>query len=221
MREALSRRAVAVVLVAALAAIAARVAAPAPAHVARPSAGLVCGVERWRIKTLQDRPRLISARPTTVAHLVSVPRPASVPTTVRLPAERRIYSVVAAVTLVREESDQDLHLVLQVGRNHMIAEAPNAPFCTGGATSLRKKQMRQARNAVRLCAKARVVGVAFFDYFHGQTGVAPNVIELHPILGFACLSKTGPPAPPPPPLPGKGKCAARTRRSASRRHRRT
>jgi len=23
---------------------------------------------------------------------------------------------------------------------------------------------------------------------HGQTGVAPNAIELHPILGFACLS---------------------------------
>ena len=30
--------------------------------------------------------------------------------------------------------------------------------------------------------------VAFFDFKHGQTGVAPNAIELHPILGFACLS---------------------------------
>ena len=64
------------------------------------------------------------------------------------------------------------------------------------------------RAAARVCSKARVTGVAFFDYQHGQTGVAPNAIELHPILGFACLSKTGPPAPPPPPLPGKGKCAA-------------
>jgi len=25
--------------------------------------------------------------------------------------------------------------------------------------------------------------VAFFDFFHGQTGVAPNAIELHPIWG--------------------------------------
>jgi len=33
-----------------------------------------------------------------------------------------------------------------------------------------------------------VTGVAFFDYEHGQTGVAPNAIELHPILGFRCLS---------------------------------
>jgi 2-haloacid dehalogenase len=30
--------------------------------------------------------------------------------------------------------------------------------------------------------------VAFFDFFHHQTGVAPNEIELHPILAFRCLS---------------------------------
>jgi hypothetical protein len=48
--------------------------------------------------------------------------------------------------------------------------------------------------------------VAFFDYFHGQTGVAPNAIELHPILAYTCLS--GGSAPPPrPPRPG-GRCAA-------------
>jgi hypothetical protein len=30
-------------------------------------------------------------------------------------------------------------------------------------------------------------GVAF-DFMHGQTGVAPNAIELHPILTFRSLS---------------------------------
>lgn len=59
--------------------------------------------------------------------------------------------------------------------------------------------MAAARRAVRVCAKARVVGVAFFDYLHGQKGVARNGIELHPVLGFACLSKFKPPPPPPPP----------------------
>jgi hypothetical protein len=48
--------------------------------------------------------------------------------------------------------------------------------------------MRQARGKLRLSAQARVVGVAFFDFKHRQTGVAPNAIELHPILDFACLS---------------------------------
>ena len=48
--------------------------------------------------------------------------------------------------------------------------------------------MQAARIAERLCAKAQITGVAFFDFKHGQTGVAPNAIELHPILGFRCLS---------------------------------
>jgi hypothetical protein len=48
--------------------------------------------------------------------------------------------------------------------------------------------MAQARLRVRLCAKARVSGVAFFDFFHGQTGVASNAIELHPVLAFRCVT---------------------------------
>src|SRR5262249_10830121 len=28
----------------------------------------------------------------------------------------------------------------------------------------------------------RVTGVGFFDFLHGQTGVAPNGIELHPVI---------------------------------------
>jgi hypothetical protein len=138
------------------------------------------------VKTLQDRPRLRPTRAATVAHLVSLPRPSFLPDT-RLPFERNVFSVVTAVTLVRPEADQDLHLLLRRGPNHMIAEAPS-PSCTTRATPLRRRQMANARRLVRLCARARVVGVAFWDFFHGQTGVAPNAIELHPILGFACLS---------------------------------
>ena len=74
----------------------------------------------------------------------------------------------------------------------MIVEAPNAPTCTPNATAYRKRQMIAARKAVLKagdgCARAQITGVAFFDFLHGQTGVAPNGIELHPVLGFACLS---------------------------------
>src|SRR5215212_960793 len=207
MRQGMSRRLVAVGLLALLAAVAARIASPAPAPPPRPRA-LTCGVERWQIKTLQDRPRLLRPRLSTVANLVNLPRPRRIALARRLPTERRVFSVVAAVTLVRHEVDQDLHLVLESGRDHMIAEAPLAPTCTRNATAYRKRQMRDARQAVRLCSEARVVGVAFWDFKHGQTGVAPNAIELHPILGFACLSSKLPPPPPPPvPRPG-GKCAA-------------
>jgi hypothetical protein len=61
-------------------------------------------------------------------------------------------------------------------------------LCTKGATAYRRRQMSNSRRVARICRRARVSGVAFFDFLHGQTGVAPNGIELHPVLGFACLS---------------------------------
>jgi hypothetical protein len=199
------RRLVAVGLVAVVAAVAARVAVPAPNHSTGFSAALSCGVERWSIKTLKDQPRLLPARATTVAKLTRLPTPSFLPAKRRLVSERRIYSVVASVTL-KPEADLDYHLVLRSGGRTMIAEAPSG-LCTSGATAARRNQMLAARKAVRECANARVVGVGFFDYRHGQTGVAPNGIELHPVLGFACLSGAKPPPPPPPP-PSGGKCAA-------------
>lgn len=165
-------------LVAAVAAIAVRVAAPAPRRQAGFSAALACGVERWSIKTLTDRPVLLSRRPATVAQLVALRRPNPFPPPGRVALERRIYTVTVSVTVDRTEADLDHHLVLRAGGKTMIAETPS-PLCTVGATAYRRRQMTNARAAARICSNARVTGVAFFDYQHGQTGVAPNAIELH------------------------------------------
>lgn len=198
------RRVLFVVLVGLLAAVAARIAAPSQATHSR--ARVVCGIERWTVKTLQDRPSLLRAQDTTVAHLTALPKPTSLHGT-RLAFERHVFTVTTSASFLREEDDQDLHVILGSGRVRMIAEAPNAPLCSPRATMTRVRQMKTARDGVlahRTCARARVTGVAFFDFLHGQTGVAPNGIELHPILGYTCLRGGG--APPPPP-PG-GKCAA-------------
>ncbi len=201
------KRASVVLLIAVASAAAARVAAPAPRQIpASVATQLACDVERWNIKTLKDRPLLLRARATTVAHLTSLRRPLYLPPRRRLLRERQIFSVIARVTLDRTEADLDYHLVLGSGSRTMIAETPSS-LCTKGATATRRKQMAAARSVARVCTRARVVGVAFFDYLHGQTGVARNGIELHPVLGFACLSKVGAPPPPPPPAAG-GKCAA-------------
>ena len=69
----------------------------------------------------------------------------------------------------------------------MITESP-APTCDSRAFPVRQAQMAAARRALRPCARARVTGVADFDFEHGQAGVAPNAIELQPILGFHCLT---------------------------------
>ena len=170
-------------VVVATAALAAGIAFTAPSG--RAASRHSCGVERWTVKTLQDRPRLLPNRLTTVHYLVTRKAPSSLPDT-RLPFEHHVFTVIAAVTLVRPEDDSDLHLVLQEGGSHMIAEAP-APYCDRHVKPRLHKEMAVARRHVRLCSKARVTGVAFFDYDHGQTGVAPNAIELHPILAFRCL----------------------------------
>jgi hypothetical protein len=83
------------------------------------------------------------------------------------------------VTKVLDEDDDDLHLVLYQGTDHMIAEAPSAA-CNPGATPYRRNQMKTARAAVKVCAKAEIIGVAFFDFFLHQTGVAPNEIRAAP-----------------------------------------
>jgi hypothetical protein len=106
---------------------------------------------------------------------------------VTAPAFGRFLASLRLVRLVRHEANEDFHLVLESGAGHMIAESPSSA-CSRGATPFRRRHMREARMKLRLCSPARVVGVAFFDFKHGQTGVAPNAIELHPILDFACLS---------------------------------
>jgi hypothetical protein len=130
----------------------ARVAEPAHQRQAHFSAALACGVERWSIKTLKDRPLLLRARVGTVAQLTSLRRPAYLPPSRRLRIERRIYSVVAAVTLDRTEQDLDHHLVLRSGARTMIAETPSS-LCTAGATSTRRKQMATARGRAGVCAR--------------------------------------------------------------------
>jgi hypothetical protein len=157
-----------------------------PALATEHGTSAACGVERWTVKTLQDRPHLLSARKTTIHFLITRPAPAHLPDT-RLPFEHHVFTVTAAVVGVRPEGDSDFHVLLQSHGNHMISEAPS-PSCDSQATAYRRRQMRVARSHVRLCARARVTGVAFFDFDHGQSGVAPNAIELHPILRFRCLT---------------------------------
>jgi hypothetical protein len=152
----------------------------------RASSEYACGVERWSVKTLQDRPHLLPNRLTTVKYLGRRGAPSYLPST-RLPFEHHVFTVIVRATFLREEADSDYHLILQQHGRKMIGEAP-AAYCDRRATLHYRRLMAQARRQARSCARARVTGVAFFDYDHGQTGVAPNAIELHPILRFTCLS---------------------------------
>jgi hypothetical protein len=101
--------------------------------------------------------------------------------------EYHVFTVVARVTVVHLEGDSDYHLLLKEHGWPMIAESP-APECTSRAKLYYRQLMARAHRVARVCDRARITGVAFFDTDHGQAGVAPNAIELHPVLRFRCLS---------------------------------
>jgi hypothetical protein len=151
-----------------------------------PHTRALCGEERWVVKTLQDRLHLLPVHTVTLRYLVTLPRPASLPYA-RLPFERHVFRVIAAVTAIRPGEDGDYHLILEAGGRSMIAETPEVG-CTSRATPAMRSAMQAARRSARVCARAVITGVVFFDNYHGQDGVAPNAIELHPVLGFRCLA---------------------------------
>lgn len=156
-----------------------------------------CGVERWSIKTGTDadagKINLQSTTATTIASLDAIPAPSSLPANNRVqPTETTVYRVSATLSQYKLEADSDYHLVLTDGSGHtMIGEIPD-PACVGSGSPL-ASSIQKARNEFDAKYTATgsfktanvpvtVTGVGFFDYDHGQTGVAPNAIELHAAL---------------------------------------
>jgi hypothetical protein len=107
--------------------------------------------------------------------------------------------VRARLVSAKLEEDDDIHLVIKgvTTSGTMIVEFPTVA-CSSNATAGAKTRMKNARNAfvaacgtpsassfTQLSGKATIRGIGFFDFKHGQTGVAPNGIELHPVLKFS------------------------------------
>lgn len=170
--------------------------------------GASCGRERWNVKTATDPAAgQIKFAPvkTTVAALGAEastnpgnpdqPRDSGV--------ESQVYEVTAELVEAKRESDSDFHLVLHEGGATMIAEIPNAPGCTEPPiterVSVLEEQIEHARAAfvqefgepqgypasgLKIGHQVTLTGVGFFDVPHGQTGVAPNAVELHPVLSI-------------------------------------
>jgi hypothetical protein len=78
------------------------------------TSGAACGGDRWTVKTLQDRPKLLRPQETTIHFLTTRHAPSHLPDT-RLPFEQHVYTVSAAVVLVQPEHDRDLHVLLRSG----------------------------------------------------------------------------------------------------------
>ncbi len=156
-----------------------------------------CGVERWAVKTGTDADvgliNLQSTTQTTIASLASLPAPSNLPSNNRIkPTETTVFQLHDTLTQFKLENDSDYHLVLSDGfGNTMITEIPD-PACVGSSSPL-LSGIQNARSEfdARFTPTGSfqpanipvtVTGVGFFDFLHGQTGVAPNGIELHAVL---------------------------------------
>ena len=162
--------------------------------------------ERWPVKTGADAG--------TIAGMVALAVPAVRPPDARAPgAEETVWELNATLTGYKHESDGDYHLVIADGQgNAMIAEIPDPAALAPG--SFFAEQITAARQAFdnqfgrKLTAATQpaatpqfaaaamapalipasesvtVRGLGFFDFAHGQDGVAPNAIELHPVISI-------------------------------------
>ena len=170
--------------------------APGPITVTVASA--TCGVERWSIKVGTDADAanvdLIHPARTSINALRSIPVPsATLSLTNRYaPTETTAWVVNGTMTLFKLEADVDYHIVIQdQNGNTMVTEIPS-PACDGAAspfdtaiTAVRAKfdgRFTADPNFTSVKVPVQMKGVGFFDFIHGQTGVAPNGVELHPVL---------------------------------------
>lgn len=186
----------------------------------QPSCGPKCGSERWAVKTLSD-PNESSVNFTpvsqTVAGLVAIAAPTGNSETSRLNStEKTTFKVHARLVGYKIEldpktntGDHDFHIVIadiQDPSKTMVVEIPD-PQYGGVCASPKLSEIKAARSdfpthfpsappasefkVVQGNVEVDVTGVGFFDFAHGQTGLAPNCIELHPVLALD-FSSQGP-----------------------------
>jgi hypothetical protein len=158
-------------------------------------------VERWSVKTGIDSDAshidISSPQTANIVELIALQRPSPLPKDTRFPpAENTVFVVNATLTDYKLETgstdDSDYHLVLMDEQgNTMVAEIPSLSCVAAGSrfvtqiTNARAQfddQFSVTSSFQTANIPVRVTGIGFFDFFHHHHGVAPNVIELHPVL---------------------------------------
>ena len=151
---------------------------------------------------------------TTIASLRALAVPAVLPPDGRSEgAEQTTWQLDATLTGYKHETDGDYHLVIADDQgNTMIAEIPDPAALAPGsffvteitgarqafddkfglhmaappvAAAAPESGMAAAAPAlIPVKTPVTVRGLGFFDFAHGQDGVAPNAIELHPVISI-------------------------------------
>ena len=161
-----------------------------------------CGEERWPVKTLSDDDtahiNYSTPQASTIAQQVQMERPSG-QMEERQPSEITDYSIPCYLIGYKAENDQDIHLVIediQSGQT-MVAEVVN-PDCESVQQSSRYNELRDMHDwfinnvgtpdhhyyMLPQPLKITLTGIGFWDFHHGQTGMAANGREIHPVLSM-------------------------------------
>lgn len=151
-----------------------------------------CGVERWPVKIgADDDIALVDTVPSaiSVAQLTEITRPnASFDARRRVgPVELQTFSLSARLVRVIAQDDGDLHLVLRdliQDDLTIVAEVPSGRCTADPAMGARFEDARQALRGTPRGGIVEITGMGFWDYMHGQSGMARNGLEIHPVLSL-------------------------------------
>ena len=185
---------------------------PAPSGGAGTTCGNHCGTERWHVKTMSDpfaSQVNRNVQVTTVDTLWNAQVPAGMTAhsdNVRFaPWELQAVQIRATIVGWKIEADNDFHIVvadLNTPSETMIVEPPSSA-CSGSCSSGYGALFQASRDAFVQCLGgqpsnrftpigrpviADITGVPYFDPIHGQTGVARNGVEIHPVLSVSFVS---------------------------------
>ncbi len=166
---------------------------------------------RWNVRTGSDPDALhVTEKPVpiTVEELIAKPRPKGMETLADAEGtyrnqraegvERTIYEVEAIVVAWKLQMSGSYHLNLEGKTGQTMIGICVDPQRVGRhsrwakqISAVRKKiwdKLKPASTYSRGTWPARVRGVGFFNVVHGQSGVAPNGLELTPILDSEWLT---------------------------------
>lgn len=167
-----------------------------------------CGKERWNVKTLSDKDTLkvVFNHPikTTVNTQAVLPKPAKIPKNMpRQNTECNVYTIDCYIIEYKKEADKDIHIVLRDLQTNatMVAEIPS-PECKEVQKTSRYKKFAElytwftvnignptsSFKTLVKPLKVRITGVGYYDFIHGQRGMAPNGREIHPVLSISLLN---------------------------------
>ena len=171
--------------------------------VAQQTAQATCGVWRWPVKTLSDpaknkvdfHPVAVKVKQLRLRARPSISFGTYTPRVSR--TEFHTWTVKARPIQAKLEDDNDIHLVISqpfARSKTMIVEFPKKTCVASWFKRFRIGQARQqflnncgavsASSWSKLAGSVTITGVGFWDAKHGQTGIAPNGIELHPVLSI-------------------------------------